>query len=45
MNQAKPVSVLLVEDETADAQRIQICLRQFKEQPLEVTRISETGAA
>ena len=38
MSQSKPVCVLLVEDDPADAQRIQICLRQFKEKPFEVFR-------
>ncbi len=38
MSQSKPVCVLLVEDDPADAQRIQVCLRQFKETPFEVFR-------
>ena len=38
MSHAKSVRVLLVENEPADAQRIQICLRQFKEIPFEVMR-------
>ena len=44
MSHSKAVSVLLVEDEPTDAQRIQICLRQFKEIPLEVMRIESPGA-
>ena len=43
MRQSKPVSVLLVEDEPADARRIQICLRQFKEIPFEVVRAGPPG--
>ncbi len=43
MRQSKPVSVLLVEDEPADARRIQICLRQFKEIPFEVVRAGSLG--
>jgi len=39
MSQSKPVCVLLVEDEPADAQRIQIYLRQFKGVPFEVMRV------
>lgn len=38
MNQTKPVCVLLVEADATDAQRIQVCLRQFAEMPLEVLR-------
>ena len=38
MNQTKPICVLLVEADATDAQRIQVCLRQFDEMPLEVLR-------
>jgi len=38
MTQSKPVCVLLVDNNPADAQRIKICLRQFKETPFEVFR-------
>lgn len=38
MSRSKPVCVLLVEDTPEDAQRMHICLRQFKEIPFEVIR-------
>lgn len=44
MNPSKLVCVLLVEADPADAQLLQIGLRQFKETPLEVTRVgADTG--
>ena len=42
---SKPVRVLLIEDEPSHAQRIQVCLRQFKDTPLEVFRAGTTGEA
>ena len=45
MRLSKPVSVLLVEEAPADAQRIQICLRQFKDIPFEVMRAGRPGEA
>lgn len=43
MGNAKYVRVLLVEDSPAEAQRIQIFLKQFKGIPFEVTRAGESG--
>jgi DNA-binding response OmpR family regulator len=45
MRLSKPVSVLLVEEAPADAQRIQVCLRQFKDIPFEVVRAGGPGEA
>ena len=45
MNLSKPVRVLLIVDEPSHAQRIQICLRQFKDIPLEVHRNGAPGEA
>ena len=43
MNLSKPVRVLLIVDEPNHAQRIQVCLRQFKDIPLEVFRAGAPG--
>jgi PAS domain S-box-containing protein len=43
MGNAKHVRVLLVEDSPAEAQRIQILLKQFKSIPFEVIRTGESG--
>ena len=43
MNLSKPVRVLLIVDEPNHAQRIQICLRQFKDIPLVVIRAGAPG--
>jgi len=45
MSRFKSVCVLLVENELDAAQRIQICLRQFKEIPFEVTRAGNPNEA
>ncbi|MCX7099804.1 MAG: PAS domain-containing protein, partial [Methylococcales bacterium] len=45
MRLSKPVCVLLVEANPADVQRIQIALRQFKDQPFEVMRAAGPGVA
>ncbi|MDD5272362.1 MAG: response regulator [Methylovulum sp.] len=45
MNRSKLICVLLVEDDPKAAQRVQVCLRQFKEMPLEVVRAGNAEQA